>query len=33
MDAFGILLREGRAAKAKGIDTDTARGQIMPASA
>lgn len=30
IDAFRILLREGKAAKAKGIDVDTARDRIMP---
>ncbi|MDQ3171986.1 MAG: MBL fold metallo-hydrolase [Acidobacteriota bacterium] len=30
MEVFRILLREGRAAKAKGVDVDTARDQIFP---
>jgi cyclase len=30
MDVFRMLLREGKAAKAKGVDVDTARDQIIP---
>lgn len=30
MDVFRILLREGKAAKARGVDVDAARDEIMP---
>ena len=30
MEVFRVLLREGKVAKAKGIDVDTARDQILP---
>jgi glyoxylase-like metal-dependent hydrolase (beta-lactamase superfamily II) len=33
MDVFRILLAEGRTLKARGVDVDTARDQIMPALA
>src|SRR4029077_2298268 len=31
MDVFRVLLREGKAAKARGLDPDQAKAEILPA--